>query len=88
MQGEVLKLLMHLQDNLDMSYLFITHDLATVKAIADSIVVMQHGRVIQQGPREVVLTAPYPPYTELLLASVPTMDPDWLSRLIASRATT
>jgi peptide/nickel transport system ATP-binding protein len=85
-QEGILKLLMRLQEELGVSYLFITHDLATVRAIADSIVVMQHGRVVQQGPRDAVLEPPHPPYTELLLSSVPTMDPDWLTGLLAARA--
>jgi peptide/nickel transport system ATP-binding protein len=87
-QEEILKLLLRLQEELGMSYLFITHDLATVRAIADSIVVMKNGRVVQQGPRDVVLSPPHPAYTELLLSSVPTMDPDWLTALLASRAQT
>jgi peptide/nickel transport system ATP-binding protein len=85
-QEGILKLLTRLQEELGMSYLFITHDLATVRAIADSIVVMQQGRVVEHGPRDVVLTPPHPPYTELLLSSVPTMDPDWLTELLSARA--
>jgi peptide/nickel transport system ATP-binding protein len=85
-QEGILKLLTRLQEELGMSYLFITHDLATVRAIADSIVVMQQGRVVEHGPRDVVLTPPHPPYTELLLSSVPTMDPDWLTDLLSARA--
>ena len=85
-QEEILKLLLRLQAELGMSYLFITHDLATVRAIADSIVVLHRGRVVQQGPRDTVLAGPHPPYTELLLSSVPSMNPDWLTELLAARA--
>jgi len=82
----ILKLLLRLQKELDVSYLYITHDLATVKAIADWVVVMHQGRVVQQGPKEQVLKPPHHPYTELLLSSVPEMDPRWLDGLLARRA--
>jgi peptide/nickel transport system ATP-binding protein len=84
-QEEILKLLLRLQAELGVSYLFITHDLATVRAIADTVVVMRRGRVEQQGPRDTVLSPPHPDYTERLLSSVPTMDPDWLTNLLAAR---
>ena len=83
---EILKLLDRLQEEFQVSYMFITHDLATVKAIADEIVVMLQGRVVEQGGREEVLTPPHHEYTELLLSSVPEMDPDWLDRVLADRA--
>jgi peptide/nickel transport system ATP-binding protein len=84
-QEEILKLLLRLQKELGVSYLFITHDIATVRAIADEIVVMHQGRVVQQGKKSEVLSPPYPPYTELLLSSVPEMDPDWLTNLLTKR---
>jgi peptide/nickel transport system ATP-binding protein len=85
-QEEILTLLMRLQKETNVSYLFITHDIATVRAISDEIVVMHQGRVVQQGPKTKVLNPPHPAYTELLLSSVPEMDPDWLTRLLAKRA--
>jgi len=85
-QEEILTLLMKLQKDTNVSYLFITHDIATVRAISDEIVVMHRGKVVQQGPKTQVLNPPYPAYTELLLSSVPQMDPDWLTNLLASRA--
>ena len=85
-QEGILKLLLKLQKETNVSYLFITHDIATVRAIADEIVVMYQGRVVQQGLKTEVLSPPHPPYTELLLSSVPQMDPDWLTRLLAERA--
>ncbi|MFN4141854.1 ABC transporter ATP-binding protein [Aestuariivirga sp.] len=85
-QEEILKLLMKLQRETNVSYLFITHDIATVRAISDEIVVMHQGRVVQQGPKTQVLNPPYPAYTELLLSSVPQMDPDWLTNLLAQRS--
>ncbi len=85
---EILKLLLRLQKELNVSYLYITHDLATVKAIADEIVVMHRGRVVQSGPKSRVLAPPHEAYTELLLSSVPEMDPDWLDNLLAGRTVT
>jgi peptide/nickel transport system ATP-binding protein len=82
----ILKLLLRLQKELNVSYLFITHDLATVKAIADWIVVMHQGKIVQQGPKNQVLTPPQHPYTELLLSSVPEMATGWLDGLLAERA--
>lgn len=84
-QEEILKLLIRLQRELGMSYIFITHDIATVRAIADEIVVMHQGKVVEQGLKSEILTPPHAPYTERLLSSVPEMDPDWLTRLLASR---
>ena len=83
---EILKLLQRFQDELGVTYLFITHDLATVKAISDAVVVMLQGRIVEQGERQEVLTPPHHEYTELLLSSVPEMDPDWLDELLARRA--
>ncbi|MFV2031260.1 MAG: ABC transporter ATP-binding protein [Gammaproteobacteria bacterium] len=81
----ILDLLLDLQKELNVSYLFITHDLAVVKAIADEIVVMYQGGVVEQGTKKEILEPPYVPYTELLLSSVPEMDPDWLDDLVERR---
>lgn len=81
----ILRLLARLQDELSLSYMFITHDLATVRAIADEVVVMKDGRVVEQGPKNDMFTPPHHPYTDLLLSSVPEMDPDWLTNLLAER---
>ncbi|VVS94124.1 ABC transporter ATP-binding protein [Desulfoluna spongiiphila] len=78
----VLNLLRRLQKELGVSYLFITHDLNTVKAIADEVVVMLKGRIVEQGPRAEVLSPPHHAYTEKLLASVPEMDTDWLDNYL------
>ena len=85
-QEGILKLLTRLQGEFGLAYMFITHDLATVRAIADDVVVMQKGRVVEQGPKAQMFAPPHEPYTELLLSSVPEMDPDWLTRLLESRA--
>lgn len=81
----ILKLLQTLQSELKVSYLFITHDMATVKAIADEIIVMLRGRIVEQGLKEEVLAPPHHEYTKLLLSSVPEMDPDWLDRILEER---
>jgi peptide/nickel transport system ATP-binding protein len=83
---EILKLLDRLQKELHLSYMFITHDLATVKAIADEIIVMLLGEIVEQGPKDRVLQPPHHKYTDLLLSSVPEMDPDWLDNLLRERA--
>ncbi|WP_299817673.1 ABC transporter ATP-binding protein [uncultured Jannaschia sp.] len=81
----ILKLLDRLQNELGLAYMFITHDLATVRSIADEVVVMQNGRVVEQGPKEQMFTPPHHPYTDLLLSSVPEMDPNWLTTLLEER---
>lgn len=82
----VLKLLNRIQQQLGVAYLFITHDVATVRAIADEVLVMQRGRVVDHGSRDAIFTPPHRDYTGLLLSSEPEMDPDWLDRLLAERA--
>lgn len=84
-QEGILKLLLSLQESLGVSYLFITHDLTTVRAIADRIVVMHRGKVVEQGSKTEILTPPHPAYTELLLSSVPQMDPAWLDSVAPRR---
>ena len=84
-QEGILKLLLRLQSELGLTYMFITHDISTVKAIADQVVVMNEGRVVEQGSKTEVFQPPHPAYTELLLSSVPEMDPDWLTNLNAAR---
>ncbi len=81
----ILKLLADLQDSLGLSYMFITHDLATVKSIADEVVVMKEGLVVESGPKNEMFTPPHHDYTDLLLSSVPEMDPDWLTNLLNER---
>ena len=81
----ILKLLLDLQKREDVAYLFITHDLATVRAIADSIAVMYQGKVVRYGPKSEVLSPPFDDYTDLLLSSVPEMKIGWLENVIATR---
>ena len=85
-QKGILELLLRLQKEFGLTYIFITHDIATVKAISDQIVVMLEGRVVEQGMKSEILSPPFPEYTELLLSSVPEMDPDWLTGLLRERA--
>jgi peptide/nickel transport system ATP-binding protein len=84
-QEGILKLLDRLQGELNLAYMFITHDLATVKSIADEVVVMQRGVVVERGPKAALFAEPKEEYTNLLLSSVPEMDPDWLNRLLEAR---
>ncbi|GIL00876.1 MAG: ABC transporter ATP-binding protein [Alphaproteobacteria bacterium] len=81
----ILKLLLNLQAIEGAAYLFITHDLATVRAIADSIAVMYRGEVVRYGPKSQVLSPPFDAYTDLLLSSVPEMEIGWLEKAIAGR---
>lgn len=85
---DILTLLQDLQNKNNISYLFITHDLATVKSIADKIVIMLEGRIIEQGDKKEVLSPPFHEYTDKLLASIPEMDPSWLDNLLDERAST
>ena len=81
----ILKLLLKLQKVEDVAYLFITHDLATVRAIADSIAVMYRGEVVRYGSKSTVLSPPFDAYTDLLLSSVPEMKIGWLEEVIEHR---
>jgi peptide/nickel transport system ATP-binding protein len=81
----ILKLLLELQKEEEVAYLFITHDLATVKSIADAIAVMYRGEVVRYGPKSQVLKPPFDAYTELLLSSVPEMEIGWLEKAIKTR---
>jgi peptide/nickel transport system ATP-binding protein len=83
----ILKLLHNLQEQENVAYLFITHDLATVRSIADSIAVMHNGEVVRYGQKSQVLSPPFDDYTELLLSSVPEMRLGWLDEVTAIRQT-
>ena len=82
----ILKLLDRLQRELSLSYMFITHDLATVRAISDEVIVMLQGKIVEKGPKDEMFTPPHHEYTDLLLSSVPEMDPNWLDELMERRA--
>ena len=84
-QEGILKLLMRLQREMGITYIFITHDISTVRAISDEVVVMFQGKVVEQGLKSEIFSPPHPEYTDLLLSSVPEMDPDWLTNLVSER---
>jgi len=76
--SNVIELLRKLQKNLDVSYVFISHDLSTIASFADRIVVMYDGKIMEQGPVHEVLSPPSHPYTELLISSIPELRVGWL----------
>jgi peptide/nickel transport system ATP-binding protein len=75
-QAQILNLLKDLQEDLGLTYLFISHNLAVVDYIADRIAVMCAGRLVETAPRDVLFRAPVHPYTRALLSAVPEPDPD------------
>jgi oligopeptide/dipeptide ABC transporter ATP-binding protein len=74
-QAQVLNLLMDLQDELGLTYLFIAHDLSVVEYVSDRIVVMYLGRIVEVSGSDDIYRAPQHPYTEALLAAIPVPDP-------------
>lgn len=83
-QAAVLDLLADLQSERNTTYIFIAHDLAVVRAIADRVVVLYQGRMCEVGTVEEIYTPPYHPYTETLLGAVLEPDPDTVPKLLAS----
>lgn len=81
----ILNLLLRLQEDTQLSYIFITHDIAIVRAIADSVAVMHRGKLVRFGPKSKVLSPPFDDYTDLLLKSVPEMEIGWLERVLTTR---
>jgi peptide/nickel transport system ATP-binding protein len=81
----ILSLLMRLQEETQISYIFITHDIAIVRAIADSVAVMHRGKLVRFGPKSQVLSPPFDDYTDLLLKSVPEMEIGWLEKVLTTR---
>ena len=81
--AEVIALLKELQRDLDLSYVFISHDLSTVEAICDDVLVMHHGRMVETLPAHDLHAQARDPYSRLLFASVPRLDTGWLDRLDA-----
>ena len=81
-QAQILKLIRDLQRRRNMAVMFITHDFGVVAEIADRVVVLQHGKVVEQGTVDDVLLRPQHPYTRALLAAVPTMQPPQRAALL------
>ncbi|MBX6367021.1 MAG: ABC transporter ATP-binding protein [Rhodospirillales bacterium] len=75
-QAQVLNLLMDLQEELRLAYLFISHDLGVVRHLADELMVMYLGTAVEQGPKAPIFEAPLHPYTQALLASTPSTEPE------------
>ncbi len=70
-QAQVLNLMQDLQDRFGVTYLFISHDLAVVDLVCDDVIVLQHGRLVEQGPSDTLFRHPQHPYTQRLLAALP-----------------
>jgi len=83
----VLDLLIDLRRELGVSYMFITHDLNIVRAIADKVIVLKGGRIVEHATRDRLATGPHHPYTDLLLASVPMLHRGWLETAAAKIGT-
>ena len=77
----ILELLAELRRELNVSYMFISHDISTVRAICDDIVVLYAGRMVANRPREAMMAPPYHPYSHLLLSSVPALRQGWLEQV-------
>jgi oligopeptide/dipeptide ABC transporter ATP-binding protein len=75
-RGRIIALLRSIQDERDVAYVFISHDLSTVRRIADRVAVMYLGRIVEVAPTEQVFEDPQHPYTQALLSAVPSMDLD------------
>ncbi|WP_108250051.1 ABC transporter ATP-binding protein [Planctomonas deserti] len=76
-QATVINLLRDLQRERGLSYIFIAHDLAVVRQLADRVAVMHQGRIVEQGGRDDIFDAPRHEYTRALLSAVPTINPEW-----------
>jgi peptide/nickel transport system ATP-binding protein len=74
-EAQVLDLLLKMKDEFDLTYIFISHDLHTVRLVSDNIIVMYLGKVVEMGKSEDIFGRPKHPYTSALLASIPSMDP-------------
>jgi dipeptide transport system ATP-binding protein len=82
-QAQVLNLMMDLRDEFHLAYLFISHDLSVVRHIAHDVMVMYLGRPVEQAPKESLFANPRHPYTRVLLAATPSVDPAHRTTAIA-----
>ncbi len=76
-QAQILNLMQDLQDELDLTYMFITHDLSVVKHFSNQIMVMYLGQMVEMAPTELLFKNPMHPYTKALLSAIPIPDPDY-----------
>jgi peptide/nickel transport system ATP-binding protein len=83
--AQILELLAELRRDLGLGYMFISHDLSTVRAVCDDVMVLYAGQMVEYGSRAALLAAPRHPYTDLLVASVPELRPGWLDALPPAR---
>ncbi|MBL0406161.1 ABC transporter ATP-binding protein [Microvirga aerilata] len=81
----IIQLVEDLSKKLRLGIIFISHDLATVSTLAQEVTVLRHGRIVESGPTQIVLSSPKDPYTQLLVSSVPQARPGWLEEAIATR---
>ena len=81
-QAQILNLLSQLQRDMQLAYVFITHNISVVSYLADTVAVMYLGRIVEQGRVDEVLSAPKHPYTQALLSAVPTVDPSTQREMI------
>jgi len=83
--ANIIELLKRLRQDTGVSFVFISHDLSTVASFADEIIVLYAGRVVEQGPTDLVLSPPYHPYTRLLISSVPELRVGWLEEAMETQ---
>jgi len=83
LRATILELMFRMRLDLDVSFVYITHDLSTAHLIADHLIILRHGRVVEAGDPKQVIAQPSHPYTQLLVASIPVADPDdrWQGRI-------
>jgi oligopeptide/dipeptide ABC transporter ATP-binding protein len=84
MQAQIVNLLLDLQDRLGLSYLFIAHDLAVVRAVSTRVAVMYAGSIVEFAPKAQIYSDPQHPYSRALLDAVPRADPDFVRHLVVA----